>query len=170
MIRWKKRYLDEIVTEVRLMELTFSLSVMEEESAEDVFSQNIRYAEWWHRKRTRKQQSPLRKRLETLFSELPKEAVDLITDDPGRLIGEMVRTRNVLVHADQSRRSDIARGRRLKVVTTKLGVLLWLHTGLTDFGDEAVRDAVIGIGTNRSLNKYLSPTDRLNGGQLQLPF
>lgn len=59
---------------------------------------------------------------------------------------------------------------RLKAVTTKLGVLLWLHMGLTDFGDEAVRDAVIGIGRNRNLNKYLSPTDRPNGGQLQLPF
>jgi hypothetical protein len=151
------------------MDMEFSMSFSDEEPVEDTFLKNIRFAEWWQRERARNRKLPLAERLRVLFDELPKEAVAAITDDQGALIAEMVRTRNALIHSDDSLGAHASVGERLKAITTKLGMMLWFHLGLVDFGEEPVREMAMRTGISHALYKYLSQSDRPDDRQQCLP-
>ncbi len=152
-----------------LMETEFSICVMGDEHPEDTFLKNIRFAEYWQRERARGHKLALRDRLRTLFGELPKEVVDLITDDQESLIAEMVRTRNSLIHADDVPGTHAATGARLEAVATKLGVMLMFHLVFVDHGEDFVKTMVSGTGKNPALYKYLSRTDRPDDRHPRLP-
>ena len=151
------------------MEMEFSICVTDDEPPEDTFLKSIRFAEYWQRQRARGHKLALRDRLRTLFGELPKEAVDLITDDQQSLITEMVRTRNSLIHADDAPGTHAATGARLEAIATKLGIMLMFHIAFVDRGEDFVKGMVSGTGKNPALDRYMSQTDRPDDRQACLP-
>jgi hypothetical protein len=152
------------------MEMEFAISFSDDEPVESTFLKNVQFAEWWQRERGRERKLPLAQRLRVLFGELPHEAVAVITDDQDALIGEIVRTRNALIHSDDKPSTKAASGERLGVITTKLGVLLWFHVGLVDFGTKSVTELAAKTDATHALYKYLSQSDRPDDRQVHLPL
>jgi hypothetical protein len=156
-------------TEGAGIKIGFSIGVSDDEPPEETFLESVRFAEWLHRERWRAPKSALRNRLQALFEALPGEARVLITDDENALIRDIVRTRNVLVHALEGREGRRASGERLETIIIKLGILLSFHFGMLDHGVDVAKEVVPGIRKNGNLMKHLSQSDRVDDRQGHLP-
>ena len=130
---------------------------------EESFLNNVRFVEYWFRERfPQRKDLSLKEKILVLADELPAGATARFTDNLEDLAKRIVVSRNFLTHLDPRLESRAAQGDQSRILNLKLGVLLWFHVGMVDFGADAVTDALQHPPRAKHIREDLATSDTLS--------